>query len=146
MQDRTHETYTGNSDTGDFKATPGIEILMLVQSDAEMTPTDAAPLTELRRRPELWTVRETGVARCCIVNWPRWECQRHFFSQNYNTARIYYFLFCLCIYVEVGTISKQSHSYLQTKSLPLTITAMEKTAAQYIVLPILFPKFRCTEL
>jgi len=68
MQDRKRKTYTGNPGTGDFKATPVIEILMLRQSGEEMTPADLAPLRELRRRPELWTVRETRVACCCIVN------------------------------------------------------------------------------
>jgi len=109
MQDRKRQTYTGNPDTGDFKATPGIEILMLWQSGVEMTPADGAPLKELRRRPELWTVRETGVARCCIVNWPRWECQSRFFSQKYNTTRMYYVLFCLFIHVEDEAITNQSH-------------------------------------
>jgi hypothetical protein len=119
---------------------------MLLQNDMEMTPADAAPLTELRRRPELWTVRDNGVSRCCTVNWPRWEGQRHFFSQNYNTARIYYFYSFLCIYVEVCTVSNHSHWYLQTKSLPITTTAMEKTAAEDVVLTALFQKVRCTEL
>jgi hypothetical protein len=50
MQVRKRQTLTGNPDTGDFKATPGTEILMLLESDAEMTPADSAPFKRTSKK------------------------------------------------------------------------------------------------